>query len=101
MATLNKDIFWAQQLCSSYRNFQVTGDYKLRFSCPVCGDSKKDERAARCYVYPSKNMLLKVKCHNCDFDGLGPVPVGNFIKMMNPAMYKQYLLSVYEDQPKV
>lgn len=39
------------------------------FRCPICGDSKKNKRKTRGYIYinPSKRTYYTVKCHNCGY----------------------------------
>ena len=46
------------------RNFTKKGDYLWNFSCPFCGDSQKNKKKARGFVYRTKNDLF-YKCHNC------------------------------------
>ena len=46
------------------RNFTKKGDYLWNFSCPFCGDSQKNQRKARGFIYRTKNDLF-YKCHNC------------------------------------
>ncbi len=92
MSDIYNDFFWTKQSCSSYRNFQVVGDFALRFSCPICGDSEKDKKAARGNVYRTNKNILKYKCFNCDY---GPVHVSKFLKQTDSVIYKSYILDLY------
>jgi transcription elongation factor Elf1 len=79
------------QLSTRLRNFKATGSYTFNFSCPFCGDSKKNKLKARGYVYQKKNDLF-YKCHNC---GVG-TNAGNLIKQVDTYLYEQYVLERYQ-----
>ncbi len=61
-----------------------------RCRCPVCGDSKKNDRKARFYVYPKRKDLyyFSVKCHNCGIAQSFPF----FLKERNVNLYNEYRL---------
>ena len=71
--------------------FKKKSEYLWNFRCPICGDSKKSQSKARGYVYRKKNDLF-YRCHNC---GVGNT-LGNFIKEIDPTLYKQYVIERYK-----
>jgi predicted RNA-binding Zn-ribbon protein involved in translation (DUF1610 family) len=72
------------------RNFKQKKDYLWNFSCPVCGDSQKNLRKARGYVF-QKGTDLFYNCHNC---GVG-LSLGNLLKHIDPSIHKEYLMERY------
>jgi DNA primase len=85
---------YISQLGPKLRNFKQTGSYTYNFSCPFCGDSKKNKLKARGYVFQKKNDLF-YKCHNC---GVG-ANAGNLIKHVDQYLYNQYVLERYNAGP--
>jgi transcription elongation factor Elf1 len=73
------------------RNFKQKKDYLWNFSCPICGDSKKNLSKARGYVF-QKGTNLFFNCHNC---GVG-TNLGNLIKQVDPSLHKEYVLERYK-----
>lgn len=71
--------------------FKRKGDYNYNFRCPVCGDSQTNRNKARGYLYPNKSELF-YKCHNCQ----ASMSFGNFIKFIDPNLYKEYCLDRYK-----
>lgn len=63
--------------------------------CILCGDSKKYKSKARGYFYSQKNNT-NYKCHNCG----ASMSLGNFIKHVDPSLYRQYCLEKYVDKNK-
>lgn len=72
------------------RNFKRKNDYLWNFSCPVCGDSKKNLTKARGYVYKKGNNLF-YSCKNC---GLG-TSLGKLLEQIDITLYKEYILERY------
>lgn len=74
-------------ISSQLRNFAKKKDDLWNFSCPICGDSKKDLKKARGYVYraPNHNALL-YKCHNCNASTSFAV----LLEKVNPTLYDEY-----------
>lgn len=68
------------------RNFSKHNERLWNCSCPICGDSKKDETKARGYLFPNRDILV-YKCHNCGVS----MSFRNFLKNVNPNLYKQYV----------
>ena len=74
------------------RNFKQKADNYWNFSCPICGDSKKNPLKARGYVFKNDNRLV-YKCHNCGFSS----NIGNLIKQLDPILYNEYVLERYKE----
>lgn len=85
------DAKYANLLSPRLRNFKKKDDYSWNFSCPVCGDSKKNKLKARGYIYRMKTDLF-VKCHNCGYG----TNLGNFIKFVDHVLYDEYVLERYK-----
>jgi hypothetical protein len=89
---LHIDVKYAQILGSQLRNFAKKNDYLWNYSCPVCGDSTKNPRKARGFIYQFKQDLL-VKCHKCGYS----TNLGNLIKFVNSNLYDQYVGERYKN----
>lgn len=74
------------------RNFKKKKDNYWNFSCPACGDSKRDKNKARGYVYEYKARLV-YKCFNCGYSS----NVGNLIKDLDHNLYNEYVLERYKE----
>lgn len=57
-----------------------------KFRCPICGDSQKDRRKTRGYIYMRKGAL-KFFCHNCN----ASMGLPWFLKTQDPTLYTEYL----------
>lgn len=73
------------------RNFKRKQDYLWNFSCPFCGDSKKNHLKARGYVYKKSNNLF-YSCKNC---GIG-TSLGKLLENIDGTLYKEYVLERYK-----
>ena len=73
------------------RNFKRKNDYLWNFSCPLCGDSKKNPLKARGYVYKKGNNLF-YSCKNC---GVG-TSIGKLLESIDGSLYKEYVLERYK-----
>ena len=71
-------------------NFKQKNPYLWNFSCPICGDSKKNKLKARGYFYRKKENISFI-CHNCNASH----SLGNFIKRIDPPLFKQYQMDQY------
>jgi predicted RNA-binding Zn-ribbon protein involved in translation (DUF1610 family) len=71
-------------------------DHKLNFACPICGDSQKDPRKTRGYVYMRKGAL-KFFCHNCN----ASMGLPWFIKTLDPTLHTEYLKERIEYHEKM
>ena len=89
---LHIDSKYASMLNTRLRNFAKKNDYLWNYSCPVCGDSKKNPRKARGFIYKFKQDLL-VKCHKCGYS----TNIGNLIKFIDSNLYDQYVIERYKN----
>ena len=74
------------------RNFSKKKDYLWNFSCPYCGDSQKNLKKARGFIYRIKADLF-YKCHNCAVSTTIP----KLIEQVDSGLYKEYVLERYKD----
>jgi len=74
------------------RNFTKKGDYLWNFSCPFCGDSQKNQRKARGFIYRTKNDLF-YKCHNCSHG----TNLSKLIEYVDAPLHKEYVLERYKE----
>ena len=89
--SLSVESKYIKLISSRLRNFKQKKDYLWNFSCPICGDSKKNLSKARGYVF-QKGTNLFFNCHNC---GVG-TNLGNLIKHVDPSLHKEYVLERYK-----
>ena len=82
------DIEYAERLSPQLRLYQVTKPhpYVARFRCPICLDSKQDQKKARGYLYQKMNSL-NFACHNCG----KRMSFSNFLKQTDPSLSTQHL----------
>jgi len=78
-------------LSSRLDRFKRVRDNLWNFRCPLCGDSSRNKRKARGYVYQKQTDLF-YKCHNC---GSG-LSIGNLINQIDPNLHKQYVMERYK-----
>lgn len=90
--TLSTEIKYIGLISHRLRNFKRKNDYVWNFSCPLCGDSKKNPLKARGYVYKKSNNLF-YSCKNC---GVG-TSIGKLIESMDGSLYKEYILERYKN----
>jgi hypothetical protein len=57
--------------------------------CPVCGDSQKNKRKARGYIY-QKNGKTIYHCHNCNVT----LTLASLLKHVDPMLHDEYLKEV-------
>lgn len=91
--TLYIDQKYVALISLKLRNFKQKKAYLWNFSCPLCGDSKKNKLKARGYFYRKKSNVSFI-CHNCG----SSMSLGNFIKSIDPHMYSQYQLERYKEE---
>jgi len=85
------DIKFLRLISSRLRNFKQKRDNLWNFSCPLCGDSKKNTSKARGYVFSKGNSLI-YGCHNCG----ASTSVGNLISHVDPSIHKEYVLEKFK-----
>jgi transcription elongation factor Elf1 len=74
------------------RNFSKKSDYLWNFSCPYCGDSQKNRKKARGFIYKTKNDLF-YKCHNCAMGTTLP----KLIEHIDSNLYKEYQMEMFKE----
>lgn len=93
---LSTDLEFILRVPAYVRNFKGKGNHVWNFSCPICGDSQKRKSKARGYVYRGDNGLL-FKCHNC---GQAPMGFRWFLKALDDALYKEYVVACAVERAK-
>ena len=83
-----------QRLSYNLRNFKWKQN-GANFSCPICGDSKKNPTKARGYLFEKKN-LFQFFCHNCSFSS----NFSFFLKNVNPALHSEYVKELFVEKKK-
>lgn len=91
--TLYIDQRFVTLLAPKLRNFKQKNQHLWNFSCPMCGDSKKNKLKARGYFYLKKSNLCFI-CHNCG----SSMSLGNFIKAIDPNLFPEYQLERYKEE---
>jgi transcription elongation factor Elf1 len=87
---IHTDTKYLRLISGRLRNFKQKGSDLFNFSCPSCGDSKKNLTKARGYAFSKGNDYF-YRCHNC---GLSTT-LGNLIKIVDPSLHKEYVLENY------
>jgi len=77
-------------LSPKLRNFKQRGEFLWNFSCPVCGDSQKNNLKARGYIYKRKEHF-GFMCHNCGTT----MGLQKFMKYIDPTLYNEYQLEMF------
>ena len=88
--TLQKEFLY--RLSTTLDNFKWK-DNGANFSCPVCGDSKKNSTKARGYIFLKEN-LYRYFCHNCGFSS----NFSFFLKTVDAVLHSQYLRELFLDK---
>lgn len=74
------------QIAGQLRNFKKTHRNKYSFSCPICGDSKRDPRASRGNFFLHKGEWI-FHCYNCNASH----KFSTFLKTVFPELYDQFI----------
>lgn len=82
---------YVRLISSRLRNFKQKKDGLYNFSCPFCGDSKKNLLKARGYIF-QKGTDLYYRCHNC---GVG-TNVAGLLKCVDASLHSEYVLERYK-----
>lgn len=75
------------------RNYKRKSSDLYNFSCPFCGDSERDKRKARAYVYTRKGTTM-FHCHNCGVSH----NFKNFIRNIDSQLYSELALERLRDE---
>lgn len=90
--SLYVDVKYLNMASSRFELFKRKGEYLFNVRCPICGDSQKNKRKMRGYLFKKNNDLL-YKCHNCQWSG----SFGTLLKEIDTILYKQYVLERFAD----
>jgi len=86
------DTKYVSMLSNRLERFSRKDGNMFNFRCPVCGDSQKNKRKARGYIYPNKGNLV-FHCHNCSVTW----GMKKFIKYVDPELYKEYVTELFKE----
>lgn len=86
------DTKYISLLSPRLRNFTKKTNFLWNFSCPYCGDSQKNRKKARGFVYRTKNDLF-YKCHNC---AMGTT-LSKLIEHVDSNLHKEYVMERYKE----
>lgn len=88
----NVDLTYIRRIQSHLRNFKQESHKLFNFSCWYCGDSKKNPKKARGYLYLKDTSFL-YHCHNCGKS----TNLKTFLKDLDYGLYKEYLKDTLSD----
>ena len=89
--SISTDTKYIRLISSRLRNFKQKKEGLFNFSCPICGDSKKNLTKARGYAFSKGNDYF-YRCHNCGVS----TTLGNLLKDVDPSLHKEYVLENYK-----
>jgi transcription elongation factor Elf1 len=89
--SISTDTKYLRLISSRLRNFKQKKEGLFNFSCPICGDSKKNLTKARGYAFSKGNDYF-YRCHNCGVS----TTLGNLLKDVDPSLHKEYVLENYK-----
>ena len=93
---IHTDLQYLHLVSHQLEKFKSQGDNVFNFRCPICGDSSRNKKKARGYLFPHKIDLF-YKCHNCGFSS----PFAELLKIINSELFKRYALEkFYNKQEK-
>lgn len=72
-----------------------SSSFKLRFRCPVCGDSQTDVNKSRGWYYGDSNGG-NIHCYNCNYHA----PIGVYLKEFEADLYREYILELRKDKDR-
>jgi transcription elongation factor Elf1 len=90
--SLSTDTKYIRLISSRLRNFKQKKEGLFNFSCPICGDSKKNLTKARGYAFNKGNDMF-YRCHNCGVS----TNLGNLLKHVDSSLHKEYVLERYKN----
>lgn len=92
-ADISFDEAFIDRFSYKLNRFKKTGQYSWNFRCPLCGDSKKNERKARGYFFRYEDAMW-FKCHNCEQSA----PFIGFLKKFDTTLFEEYLYECFADK---
>lgn len=90
------DVKYAKLVSYKLRNFKEIDRNHFNFSCPICGDSKKNPLKARGHLRTHNNKLF-YKCFNC---GLS-TNFNSFLKQVDSNIYDEYVMENYKESAAI
>ena len=90
--SISTNIKYLRLISSRLRNFKQKKDGLFNFSCPFCGDSKKNLIKARGYAFNKGNDMF-YRCHNCGVS----TNLANLVKHVDQSIHKEYVLERYKN----
>ena len=84
------DLEYLNLISHRLERFKKQGDNVFNFRCFVCGDSQRNRKKARGYLFPHK-LDLFYKCHNCGYSS----PFAEILKMLDSEAFKRYALEKF------
>ena len=91
--SLYVDVNYACLVAVRFRNSVRRGNYLWNFSCPLCGDSVKNKRKARGYIYNVKGRLA-YRCHNCGES----MSLSSFLERTDSNLANEYKMAIVRDK---
>lgn len=90
------DVKYAKLVSYKLRNFKEQNTNHFNFSCPICGDSKKNPLKARGHLRPRENKLF-YKCFNCGVS----TNFNSFLKRVDSNIYDEYVMENYKESAAI
>lgn len=93
-------MYWLDQkyinlVSSRLTFFSKVSSTLYKFRCPYCGDSLKNKKKTRGYIYPhNKSKDYIFHCHNCGISKTIP----QFIEFLDPNLHDAYKLERLQDK---
>jgi predicted RNA-binding Zn-ribbon protein involved in translation (DUF1610 family) len=91
---VHTDFKYLQLLSHRLRNFKELEQFKVNFSCPVCGDSKKVKWKARGYIYIYQGKTF-FKCQNCG----EAKSFGSFLRYLDEGTWSEWRKESVQEEP--
>ena len=86
------DIKYINLISPRLAKFATKKQGLYNFRCPYCGDSQRDLKKARGYLFQVKNTFT-FKCHNCGMS----TSFHKFLKDFDQTLHDQYILERFKE----
>lgn len=97
MSRILIDFQYALLVGSRLEGFTRVRDRLWNCRCPFCGDSVKNKKKRRFYIYQSHKGgtkdYLSTACHNCGYSN----PFGKFLEEIDTSMYQEYKMELFKE----
>jgi hypothetical protein len=92
--TIAEDVFFLRRLSPQLKMFKDRGKNHFGFRCPYCGDSRKNQFAARGSAFPSPNgNSLIIGCFNCNMPKINLL---KFLEDQDNSLAKEYRIKRFK-----